>query len=70
MGRNMAANAWSDINDARGAMMIKKMRVIHLILGTASFLNIMRQILLSTPVFTNAAANMRLPIMNQHASLQ
>ena len=51
-------------------MMMKKIRVTHLVLGAASFLNIMRHMRLSTPVFTKAAANMRLPMMNQQASSQ
>ena len=58
------------MKDAKGEIITKKMRVTHFTLGTASFLNIMRQILLSTPVFTKAAANIRLPIMNQQASSQ
>ena len=70
MGRNMAARAWSEMKEARGAMMTKKIRVIMRGSGTASFLNIIRQTRLSTPVLTNAAANMRLPMMNHTASSQ
>ena len=68
MGRNMAANAWSEMNPAAGAMTRIRMAVIAATRGLASFRKRSRQIRLSTPVFTKATENMRLPMMNQQAS--
>ena len=50
--------------------MIKNISVIQRTFGTASLRNIIRQTRLSTPVLIKAAANMRLPMMNQTASSQ